>query len=546
MEHSGDKFSSSRILKYPQFSLPALVLLLWVMAVLTFILLSEKSSGRAVVTVTAYWLAAAFALGAVGYAAWRVEGKLRLFWVLLGMGLLAEVFGYLFWQTVGQASFLSLNVTIQDAAYFFSYSLLFVALIYLVALNTKGMAPLCPLDVIGVMVPAGLLTWYFVLGPASFSGGHPENLRHIIVNLYGPVAGAGFVFLCMLVLSNRSSPPFARWLIGGFSTFLAGDLLCAEMNPFGLYESGHWPELFWSLGVAMFGLAALRASSEHARLSVELPEEIKPWKALAFWIGPLSPAVQYAFLLSWATLHPPVPPYVSWAGVALVLYFALRTPAFHHVERGLRLEGERRARSGEQERISRELHDTVKQNVAGTSMILKACKDAHGSGDSATVEELLGQASETCGEAGYQLSKPIDELAVFTGNGASEPTIYLTNRTRTFGEYFGLESHTDLQAPLEELCPAEVSVAQRVVIEAFWNVAKHSCARNLWLESLWDDVGFVVRVRDDGRGFCSGEETGGMGLGFMRSRATEVGAVLRVVSEPGESTTVELRFPKKR
>ena len=522
------------------------VISLGTIVALIFTLFPEDTFGRSLTTRITYWAAAVFALAVIGHAARRAEGKLRLFWALLWTGLLIEVCGYLLWQTVGKTNFLSLSATIQDAAYFLSYSLIFFALIYLVALNTRGMAPLCPLDVLGVMVPAGLLTWYFVLGPASASGAHPESLRQVVVNLYGPVADAGFLFLCLLVLSNESSPPFAKWLTGGFAAFLAGDLLSTEVDPFGLYQSGQWPELIWSLGVVLFGLAALRRSSDYARSPVGLPEEIRPWKAAAFWLGPLSPAVQYAFLLSWTSLHPPIPPYVTWAGVALVLYFALRTSAFHQIGHGLRLQGESFTRREEQERISRELHDTVKQNVVGTSMILNACRGAHASGDSAAVEDLLEQALETCSEAGYQLSKPIDELAMFSGNGASTPTIYFTNRTRKFGEYFGLHSHTDLRAPLEELCPVEISVAQRVVIEAFWNVAKHSCASNLWLESYREDADFVVRVRDDGRGFCSESETEGMGLGFMRSRAAEIGAKLRFLSEPGEGTSVELRFPSKK
>ena len=522
------------------------MLLLWVVAGLAFAALQENSNVRAELTMVVYWAAAVFALATVGYAAWRAEGKMRLVWALFGVGLFAEVSGYLLWQTIGRKGLLSPSVTIQDVAYFLSYSLLFTALLCLVALNIRGRTRLCPLDALGVMVPAGLLTWYFVLGPAFFSGGHAENLRQVVVNLYGPVADAGFIFLCLLVLSNESSPPFARWLTGGFVAFLAGDILCAETNPFGVYEPGRWPELIWSFGIVMFGLAALRASSDNGRLLIGLPEEIKPWKAVAFWLGPLSPAIQYAFLLSWVTLHPPVPPYVTWAGVALVLYFALRTPMLHHAGHGLRIQGEKRAKIGEQNRISRELHDTVKQNVAGTSMILKACSGAHGSGDFATVGTLLEQALETCGEAGYQLSKPIDEFAMFSGNGASEPTTYFTNRTRKFGEYFNLETHTDLRAPLEGLSPVEVSVAQRVVIEAFWNVAKHACAGNLWLESYREDADFVVRVRDDGRGLRPEAETEGMGLGFMRSRAVEIGAELRFASEPGEGTTVELRFPRKK
>ena len=488
-----------------------------------------------------YWSAAAFAFALVGYAAWRAERKERLFWALLWVGLLADFLGYLLWKTVGELKLPTLGVALQDVTYFISYYLLFVALLYVVAVTMRGMTPLCMLDVLGVMLCAGLLAWYFILSPVGAST-HPEGLREIVVNLYGPMADAGFLFLCLLLLSSEGRPPFAGWLWGGFVVFLAGDLFYAEAHSFGAQGPGKWPEMFWTLGILMFGLAACWSKPG----SLSFSREIRSQKILSFWLGPLLPAIQYAFLLFWTTLHPPVPLYVVWTGVLLMIYFALRMPMLAYLGHGLRLEVERFARREEQGRISRELHDTVKQNVVGTSMILKACRGAHKGGDSAAVGDLLEQALETCGEAGYQLSKPIDEFAMFSGSGASTPTIYFTNRTRKFGEYFGLDSHADLQAPLEELCPVEVSVAQRVVIEAFWNVAKHSCAKNLWLESYREDADFVVLVRDDGRGFSIGVETEGMGRGFMCSRAAEVGAELRFMSEPGEGTTVELRFPRKK
>ncbi|MGI9051011.1 MAG: hypothetical protein ACR2GU_16825 [Rubrobacteraceae bacterium] len=60
-----------------------------------FVALPEGSFGRDLITMILYWSAAAFALITVGYAAWRAEGRERLFWTLLWAGLLADFLGYL-------------------------------------------------------------------------------------------------------------------------------------------------------------------------------------------------------------------------------------------------------------------------------------------------------------------------------------------------------------------------------------------------------------------------------------------------------------------
>jgi signal transduction histidine kinase len=84
-----------------------------------------------------------------------------------------------------------------------------------------------------------------------------------------------------------------------------------------------------------------------------------------------------------------------------------------------------------------------------------------------------------------------------------------------------------------------------VVVEAFWNVAKHSGARNMYLESRrWATC------------YCFASATTvaastrpippGMGLRYLRERAGEVGAKLDVISAPGRGTNVQLRFRTRK
>jgi signal transduction histidine kinase len=190
----------------------------------------------------------------------------------------------------------------------------------------------------------------------------------------------------------------------------------------------------------------------------------------------------------------------------------------------------------------RELHDTVKQGVHGTSLMIEAATLAERNGDSAAVRDLLGKALETSRETGRELSKPMDELRLLSGH-AGDPAAFFGEKLRQFGERFGMETHEDLAASLSELSPEELRVAHRVFAEAAWNAAKHSGACNLRLQTRREAGVFVLALRDDGRGFDPTKaDGGGYGLHSMRSRAEDAGAELRVSSAPGAGTVVELRF----
>jgi signal transduction histidine kinase len=55
--------------------------------------------------------------------------------------------------------------------------------------------------------------------------------------------------------------------------------------------------------------------------------------------------------------------------------------------------------------------------------------------------------------------------------------------------------------------------------------------------------GVQLRVRDDGRGFDTGTQNGGLGLGGMAERARLVGGRLDIRSFPGGGTELTLVVP---
>ena len=158
---------------------------------------------------------------------------------------------------------------------------------------------------------------------------------------------------------------------------------------------------------------------------------------------------------------------------------------------------------------------------------------------------MFGTALRASREAEFRISRPYDELAALRGESPPGAGDFLRQRLQKFEEYFGVKTHDDLQASLEVLNPAETAALIRVFVEAFWNVAKHSGASNMYLESRRVGSLLIIRVRDDGHGFDTGKPPQGLGLEYMRRRAGEVGADLDVISTRGRGTRVQVRFRKR-
>jgi signal transduction histidine kinase len=243
--------------------------------------------------------------------------------------------------------------------------------------------------------------------------------------------------------------------------------------------------------------------------------------------------------------YPPLPVYVYAVGALILLCTALRVALVSFVTRENTRDQEDSARESEQNRLLRELHETTKQDVHGISLALGSTMEAERRGDRQAVQKTLGRAFGLAREAEYRISRPYDDLRDSQREVPISPDDYLRGRLTKFEEYFNTKTHEDLQAPLDVLTQEEVATVNRVVVEAFWNVAKHSKARNLYLESRRVGRVLLVRVRDDGRGFDPEKSSSGMGLQYIRLRAAEVGASLDVISSPGRGTTVQLRFEKK-
>ena len=515
---------------------PFAVLVCWSVGALVFAVLPAGSDARYWVANGLYLGAAVLALVSLARAIRGAYGRQRLFWGLLGAGVVANFAGDLGWSGLQESPLGAQGASLPHAAYLVSYLFFGGALLLLVGLATRRISLVTGLDALCIALSTGILAWYFFLGEAV-SGA--TGWLEVSSTLSWVLFDAALLFLCLVVLSAAGRPPFAGALAGGFLAFAVADGYYLVERAAGSYQIAGWPDMAWALGLACVALAALDAApvTGGQHLSVE------PWRVFLFWFGPLSPAVHLAAVLLWASAHPPLPSYAAAGAAAILLYFALRVALVSATSRRLSDDREAMARKLEGGRVLSEMHDTVKQGVHGVSITLRAALEAGRRGEHEEAMRMVSNALRTSRETEFQVSRPYEERRTSVhGEGGMRPRNYLRHRLVRFEEYFGIKTHEDLQAPLENLSPMEIAAVYRFAVEAFWNVAKHSYADNMHLESRRVGDLLIVRVRDDGRGFDPRDPPPGMGLDYLRERAGEVGAEFDVISAPGRGTTVQLRF----
>lgn len=229
---------------------------------------------------------------------------------------------------------------------------------------------------------------------------------------------------------------------------------------------------------------------------------------------------------------------------SLVVLLAITLPLVWGVTRRLGRAAEERevllqaaadASDAERRRIARDLHDTVVQDLAGTSYALSAAAQ-RGAADSAELAEL----SEGVRGSMRALRSLLVEIYPADLHerglaGALEDLMASASST-------GVE--TSLRVEDVRLDDAGVGLVWRVAQEGVRNALRHARADRLDVELRQRQAGTVsLVVRDDGVGFDPEQppDEGHFGLRGLRTLIREMGADLQVTSAPGNGTTVELQ-----
>jgi signal transduction histidine kinase len=193
----------------------------------------------------------------------------------------------------------------------------------------------------------------------------------------------------------------------------------------------------------------------------------------------------------------------------------------------------------ERNRLARELHDSVKQQVFATIMQLGAARVLLERDPNAARVHLL-EAEQLAQQSGAELSLLIHELRpVALGDKGLAAAIqaYAADWSRQS------KIEADVRARgAGALEPLAEHALVRVTQEALANVARHSHASAVTVALELASDAATLTIADNGCGFDLGTMSRGVGLESMRERLEALGGRLRIESKPGAGTTIEARL----
>lgn len=204
----------------------------------------------------------------------------------------------------------------------------------------------------------------------------------------------------------------------------------------------------------------------------------------------------------------------------------------------------------ERARVARELHDSLGQVLGYVKMQAQAAREMLLHGRVQEVDQLMGRMAQAAQDAHSEVRDYILD---------SRPDIFadanlidtLRRYVRRYSAVYDIDATLEVEPGLdgESFDPAAAWQLLRIVQEALTNVRKHAGTLDVRVrllktadccaEAVIEDhgIGFDPGIADDGQRF---------GLRFMRERAAQIGASLRIESTPGHGTRVIATVPLRQ
>ncbi|SFG38413.1 two-component system, NarL family, sensor histidine kinase LiaS [Desulfotomaculum arcticum] len=197
--------------------------------------------------------------------------------------------------------------------------------------------------------------------------------------------------------------------------------------------------------------------------------------------------------------------------------------------------------TAERQRLARELHDAVSQQLFAISMMTSAVQKTikqqpqKAARQMAMIEEMAGIAQSEMRALLLHL-RP----AHLEGKGLKEGVEDLLQE---------LEQKHDLLIkwsvePLPQMAKGIEDHLFRIIQEAISNVLRHAKAKSLQLNLAVVQNQIRMKIQDDGIGFSSGQDKhSSYGLRTMYERVNEIGGVLDIFSLPQKGTQIDVKVP---
>lgn len=194
----------------------------------------------------------------------------------------------------------------------------------------------------------------------------------------------------------------------------------------------------------------------------------------------------------------------------------------------------------ERNRLARELHDSVSQQLFAASMMMSAINESKTMEETdlksrlALVEKMIHQSQLEMRALLLHL-RPVALKGKTLEQGVEELLIEMQQKVTM-----------EISWTIDDLAVDKGIEDQlfRIIQEAMSNTLRHAEASTFNLLLIVRDETIILRITDDGIGFDMQEmKTGSYGMQNMRERAYEIGGTFKVISLPNEGTRLEVKVP---
>jgi signal transduction histidine kinase len=197
----------------------------------------------------------------------------------------------------------------------------------------------------------------------------------------------------------------------------------------------------------------------------------------------------------------------------------------------------------ERNRIARELHDTLEQELAGITMQLDLATDCFQQAPR-VAQQALETARDMSRHSMVEARRSVWDLRCqLLEHGDLVSAILQTVEPLVSREQAKVEVKIE-GSPVRLPGQLEMNLL-RIAQEAVANAMKHGRAQQVNIELLYSTASVCLTILDNGRGFAASQAspTGHFGLLDMRERAQSMGSRLEIESEPGHGVRIAVRVP---